>query len=197
MEQIRSVNCGDQYTTAATLEGIVESSGGYFVVENNQALVQLQYGALGSFQFQTGEAQVPLGNGILQTGTCGIRFRNAVAGSVAVVTAAIYENVEPALIVTAGGLSTPSTNPTLLTGIVDSAGTILGGTGFTVVHTGTGVYQINFDTPFSAPPVGLVTLRGLGFFQCVTTSPQMTVTMTNTSAAPTDMGFQFEAQAIQ
>ena len=39
-----------------------------------------------------------------------------------------------------------------VTGRVDTDGTILAGTGFTVSHGGTGTYTITFTTAFSNPP---------------------------------------------
>lgn len=46
---------------------------------------------------------------------------------------------------------------TIRTGRVAAAGTISGGTGFTVNKTGTGLYSITFSTPFSAVPIVIAT----------------------------------------
>ena len=152
MQQIKSVNCGNNYTPAATLSEIIASSGGYFAVSGNDALVELQYGPQGTTQW-TGEAQVPVGNGVLDPGTTGVRFRNATAGSVAVVTAALYEEAEPRLVITSPGTVSVSGSLSGVTGIVSAAGAILGGTGFTVAHPGLGQYVITFTTAFAAVPV--------------------------------------------
>lgn len=40
----------------------------------------------------------------------------------------------------------------VITGAVDAAGTIVRGTGFTVLRTSQGHYTVTFTTPFSAPP---------------------------------------------
>jgi len=50
-------------------------------------------------------------------------------------------------VLAAGGLATPST-PTMITGIVSSAGATLAGSGFTSTRTGTGTYQVTFTTAF-------------------------------------------------
>jgi hypothetical protein len=44
-----------------------------------------------------------------------------------------------------------------ITGILDPSATILGGTGFTAVHTGVGLYTVTFNTAFAANPVVVVT----------------------------------------
>ncbi len=151
MQQITQVSCGDQYTAAATLSEVFNSSGGYFSIAGNDAFVELQYGQLGQFN-TTNEAPVPVGNGILQAGTTGVRFRNLVAGSPAVVTAALYAEDEPALIITAGGLASPSST-TMVTGQVDGAsGNVLAGTGFTSVRTAPGSYTVTFTPALSAAP---------------------------------------------
>ena len=161
MQQIKSVNCGDNYTPAATLSEIIASSGGYFAVSGNDALVELQYGPQGTTQW-TGEAQVPVGNGVLDPGTTGVRFRNATAGQVAVVTAALYEEAEPRLVITSPGTVSVSGSLSGITGQASAVGGVIAGTGWSCVHTGAGVYTVTFTTPFAAAPDVLVSLGPSG-----------------------------------
>lgn len=63
----------------------------------------------------------------------------------------------------AGSLSasgTVTTGGSAITGWVRSDGVILGGTGFTVNHTGTGRYTVTYDTPFASTPLLLLTSDG-------------------------------------
>lgn len=107
MDILDSVSCGDDYTTAATIEDVFGSNGGYFVVNGNDVFIQLQYGIFGLSAW-TREVHVPVGNGILQRHTAGVRFRNYKAGAVAVISAALSEEVEPAIALTAGGQASVS-----------------------------------------------------------------------------------------
>lgn len=196
MQQITQVACGDQYTNATTLSEVFNSSGGYFTIQDNDAYVELQYGGLGQF-YWTNEAPVPVGNGILQAGTTGVRFRNLTPGLAATVTAALYAEAEPALIITAGGLATPSTGMTI-TGAVNSTGTVAWGSGFSVAHPSTGVYNVTFTTAFGATPTPVATggagNPGVSITNIATTG--MTVnTFNTTSGAASDAMFTFIVEA--
>lgn len=85
------------------------SNGGFFSVAANDV-----YASLGFLQAKglsitwTPEVHVGIGNGVLQRGTYGIRFRNYTPGAVAIVSAGLSEPAEPSLQLTAGGLSTPT-----------------------------------------------------------------------------------------
>lgn len=107
MRTLDSVACGDDYTLTAQILDVFNSNGGYFVVSGADAFMQLQYGGKGT-SFFTNEVHVPVGNGILQPLTQGIRFRNYTAGSTATVSAGLSENAEPNIILTAGGQATPT-----------------------------------------------------------------------------------------
>jgi hypothetical protein len=52
-----------------------------------------------------------------------------------------------------GGQVLPAANRRILAGRIGSTGTIVSGTGFTVNHTGTGIYVITFTVAFAAVPV--------------------------------------------
>lgn len=107
MDILDSVSCGNDYTDAATIQDVFGSNGGYFVVNGNDVFIQLQHGIFGISAW-TREVHVPVGNGILQRGTAGIRFRNYHSGQVAVISAALSEEVEPAIALTAGGQASGS-----------------------------------------------------------------------------------------
>jgi hypothetical protein len=89
-----------------TIDFCYQSNGGYFNVSGNAAFCQLQYGAYGSEEW-TDEFLVPIGNGELQAGTIGVRFRSATPGLPAAVSAGMSERDEPAVILSASGISTP------------------------------------------------------------------------------------------
>lgn len=108
MKILDSVSCGDDYTAAATIEDVYASPGGYFAVYNADCFVELQYGRHGQ-EWWTLEVRAPVGNGVLAPGTIGVRFRNAVAGSVATVSAALAAEAEPPLAIVAGGNSSSPT----------------------------------------------------------------------------------------
>lgn len=109
MLKLDNVAVGDDYTAAATLEDVYASTGGYFAVYNADCFVELQYGRHGQ-EWWTNEVRAPIGNGVLAPGTIGVRFRNAVAGSTATVSAALSAEAEPPLAIVAGG---NSQSPTL------------------------------------------------------------------------------------
>lgn len=104
MRKLTNVTCGDQYTDAATLADVIDSSGGYFNVSGNDVWMEVQYGIQGQTNF-TDEVHIPIGGGVLVKGTTGVRFRNFVAGSPAVVTAALSEKTEPPIQIAATGQS--------------------------------------------------------------------------------------------
>lgn len=203
MPSLAKVNCADDYSNAATIEGVSASNGGWFNVSGNDAFVELEYGPPGQRQWKT-EELVPVGtaggNGVIAPGTTGIRFRNAVAGSVAVVSAGIATHDEPPLTLQASGQAA-STKSSVITGIIPAAGTTpTAGTGFTYTHTnGTGIYVFTFTTAFVARPVILCTANeaALLFFQVSAISASgFTVTITNSVGATNDHAFNFTAQAV-
>lgn len=84
------------------------SNGGFAAVAGADVYVQLGYFSNGMLTW-TPQVRAGIGNIVLAAGTRGIRFRNAVAGSVATVSAALSEPAEPPMQLTAGGVATPST----------------------------------------------------------------------------------------
>lgn len=98
-------------------------------------------------------------------------------------------------------LAPPPNLSIVLVGIVTSAGAITAGTGFSVVHNGTGDYTVTFTAAFSAVPVVVVT--GIG-----TTQPAESVWMVSalagsvrilsftTAGSPVDDPFNFIAYQV-
>ena len=112
MRVLDGITCTDGYAEAATIAYVYDSGGGYFAVSSHDTYAQLQYGKHG-FEQWTPEVHVPVGSGILNPGTIGIRFRNYVAGSAAVVSAALSLPTEPTFAIGAGGIATPTPPPTV------------------------------------------------------------------------------------
>lgn len=84
----------------------------------------------------------------------------------------------------------------IIRGVVSSTGAILAGTGFTVSHTGTGLYTITFTTAFSAMPAVTVTPQsGLGrIATCTSVGAGSTgIDTRDTSGTATDNQFNFIA----
>lgn len=104
MRKLVNVACGDDYTDAASILGVIDSSGGYFNVSGADVFMKLQWGPSGQAK-QTDEVHVPVGGGVLAAKTSGVLFRNFVAGSVATVSAALAEKTEPAIQIAATGQS--------------------------------------------------------------------------------------------
>jgi hypothetical protein len=108
---INQATCGDGYTAAATISDVWNPGGGWFSVSTHAVLVSMQYPiqvGSGYGQSEWTDEQL-LGDGafgLLPPGATGIRFRNAVAGQNAVVTAAIAQGNEPALAISATGTLT-------------------------------------------------------------------------------------------
>lgn len=108
MQTLDQIVVGDDFNLqpnapgAATLQGVIDSAGGYFNVTGAAVYVRLQFGRAGQGVW-TKETRVPIGGGILAKGTSGIAFRNAVAGQAATVDAALAERSEPAVQIAATG----------------------------------------------------------------------------------------------
>lgn len=124
MPALNNIVCGDQYTDAATIQFAYNPRGGWFVVGDQAGVVvQLQYemgGAGGRGSEEWAFDQVDLGpgaNGSIPTNAIGIRFKNAVAGDNATVTAMIGTGDDPVL-------------------QIDSFGGVTGEGGPTTVHSG-------------------------------------------------------------
>lgn len=86
-----------------------------------------------------------------------------------------------------------------VTGIVNSGGTIIGGSRYTVSHTGTGAYTVSFGTAFPVPPavIPAVTWAEAGDWVAVGTVAAGSFTVkTGVTTNPQDLGFQFIAHGI-
>lgn len=104
MQIINNVTVGDQYTDPTTIKDVFNSNGGYFLIGNNDCFMQLQYNIQGQLSW-TKEIHVPTGSGQIFPGTAGIRFRNFVAGSAALLSAALSENKEPSISIGSSGVA--------------------------------------------------------------------------------------------
>lgn len=87
-----------------------------------------------------------------------------------------------------------------VTGRVAANGTKLAGTGFSVVHSGTGIYTVTFTTAFSAVPLILLAVNPtgdgnmIGFTSATTSS--FVVQIDDKSGTPVDHIFDFWAHEI-
>ncbi len=108
MQIIDSVVCGDDFTDAASIRNVYKSNGGYIAIGGQDVYAQLQYGVQGQ-EVWTPSVHLPVGNGTLDKGTLGIRFRNYKAGSAATVSAGLSGPKEPQITIGSGGVATPST----------------------------------------------------------------------------------------
>jgi hypothetical protein len=93
---LNNVTVPDDYSDACTITGIYGGRGGSYLIANASVFVQLQYGKLGE-DYWTDEYAVAPNAGAIEAGTIGIRFRNFVAGTVAVVGASITPPTQPGL----------------------------------------------------------------------------------------------------
>jgi hypothetical protein len=195
-----SVSCADTYGTANLGPAYQGSGGGYAAVSDNDAYMQISYGAQGQTRKLT-QMHVPVGTLAIPPLPSGafVQFRNYVVGSVAVVSGALAEAREPAIVLGAGGIS--NTTSSMVTGIIPAAGTTpTAGTGFTYTHTnGTGIYVFTFTTAFAAAPTIELTLgpaahANLIPAQVTVSSPQgFTVQIKTLAGAAADAAFMFVA----
>lgn len=163
-----SVNCTDAFPQDGSSGGaqiIAQngSNGGYASVSTHDVYVQLAYMPVDGAGRRTGQIEwtpavhVGPGNIILAAGTYGIRFRNYVAGQVAVVSAGLSEPQEPALQLTSAGVSAVVGNTSMITGRVDQTGAPQTGSGYTCTHLALGQYRVDFNTPFAGLPTVVAT----------------------------------------
>jgi hypothetical protein len=153
------VSAADNYSDAATIQGVWNPGGGWFSVASNSVFVSLQYpiskgSGYGQAEWTDDQLLGAGAFGFIPSGATGIKFRNAVAGSVAVVTATIAQGNEPALAISSlGSISVSGTAPTQTIITAPGAGTYntpaaciallvevigAGGAGGTAVATGAG-----------------------------------------------------------
>lgn len=101
---------------------------------------------------------------VIYTNVVGFDAKDLTSGTHATILATLTESdrdpVTPGGVQLTGTLSAGGQVGTggRLTGIVNANGTIAGGTGFTVAHAGTGLYNVTFTAAFAQIPVMLITL---------------------------------------
>jgi hypothetical protein len=100
---INVVQTSDEYDpSGATLEGVAESSGGFYNVQDADVFCEVEYGDRFE-QDWTDEVHIAAGTvGVLPQGVIGIRFRSYVADAPASVTAALFLRDQPAFQIGAG-----------------------------------------------------------------------------------------------
>lgn len=93
--------------------------------------------------------------GAVATGVNGVKFRSAVPGESAIITADMAFETDPEIYPGAPTTSVVVTPGGVITGQVNADGTIQAGSGFDVDHSGTGVYTITFHAAFGSNPTVL------------------------------------------
>ena len=152
---LNTVTVPNNYTDACSIQYVYGGKGGTFAITDADVFYQIQYGRLGA-EFWTDEAILQPGGGSIEPGAIGVRFRNAVSGVIATVSARISPPGQPGL--TQGFAAVAAS--TMITGVIPALGVApTAGTGFSYTHTnGTGVYVFTFSTAFSAAPLILTTI---------------------------------------
>jgi len=168
VDQISNVQTAADYTDALTL-GPSNYDAISVNVWNNSCISQtFELGPGGDYQTgQWGAESLEAANSTFQLGNCGgVRFKTNpdTPGSVARIVAYAWKSGDVQKL---GGIQlsgtisgTGAVMPTLgiMTGIVDCvAGTVIAGTGFTVVKNAAGDFTINYNTSFAATPATNVT----------------------------------------
>jgi hypothetical protein len=184
---------------------------GYLIVGNASAYVSIYKGdgrggaGWGPDFPITGSpnAYVPLLGGARQS-IFGVRARDAVAGTHALISGALFQAGEASVTPSAtfsgtiGGSGGYIPAASVITGIVSGAGVAVSGTGFTSVRVSPGVYTITLTTPQSSP-----LFQGTAFTAGVIVSGSaMSNTIINVSTVDwsggigtfVDSEFQFTAQ---
>lgn len=209
MRGLDNVAVADAYAAGATIQDLYSGRTLVFLVANASAYMQIQrptqQGA-GGGQWSS-EFLVNPSTGGFQ-GVIGVRFRNAVAGSVARVIAQIWEISDPQ---PTGGTPFPgvllSTGAVVasdvITGIIPAAGTTpTAGTGFTYTHTnGTGIYVFTLTTALAAAPVVLAMStdpahKGIMSAENVTAGGFTINSLENSFGTPADQAFNFTVTAV-
>lgn len=124
---IKAAVTSDAYTPACTAQDVYHANGGTFSVQGADALYELQYSLdeldQGS-ETWTDEGQVGPGTGHIDVGAIGIRFRSALPGTPATISAYINPPHRPGIIITSGGFGSATPNPAV-TGVVELSDTLL------------------------------------------------------------------------
>jgi hypothetical protein len=193
---------------------------GYLFVQNAGAYVSLktanaQGSATWGPEFATNTALVPLAGGTASLARpngpdriYGVRARSLAAGVPAVVYGGVFQEGEAAVlpsnqvggtITTSGTIVQPVTGINGLTGYVNTAGTVISGTGFTVTPIIAGVYQINIAPALSAAPVVVATPSNSGGGTAVdaqvglTSTASFQVALRDAAGSLVNCGFNFLA----
>lgn len=202
-DYINNVAAGDAYTAACTIGPDFDANFVVLTIANNPALLQFAVGVVGNWRWTDEREFFSIPQSFRVGNVVGVRVRNANAGSVARVLAVLAGGDDPdfqsgmpfaGILSATGGISVTGG----LTGIVNANGTIAAGSGFTVNHTGTGVYVITFTNPFTTTPVVLVTpIVAVGNAEAfVTAVSPNSVTIEIFGGAGVDEPFNFIAQPV-
>jgi hypothetical protein len=96
-----------------------------------------------------------------------------------------------------GSWSAPAAASTVIRGTVTAAGAVGLGTGFSVAHTGTGIYTVTFTVAFGATPIVVAMINGTPFLAFIATNGVTTGSVViqtwNAASAATDIPFAFIA----
>lgn len=101
--RLNAVQTSDGYDpNGATIQNVVDSSGGFYNIADADVFCEVQYGSRDALDW-TDEVRLAAGTtGSLPRGVEGIRFRSAVSGTPATVTAALFLKDQPAFNVGSG-----------------------------------------------------------------------------------------------
>ncbi len=181
---IPNTTIGDAYTHFDYQGDLVDGS---FSVANNPVDVVITVGLEGQIHelpvfYQPPATGIPL-LGLKDQPIRGIAFKNHVAGQTPSpqVWGSLFTAVEPRVgggqafagTVSSSGSVTPPPLPSsgVITGVVAANGAIVAGSGFSVVHAGTGIYDVTFANGLATAPVvnadGLENISGGGLFPTV------------------------------
>jgi hypothetical protein len=128
MPTITNIPTSDGYSTNAVLQDIWNApSGGWFSIFGNATIFQIQYGARGKSQWGLEQELGAGAYGSIPEAATGIRFRSAIPGNPAIISATITQANEPAISVSALGVITvPSLFGATQTVLVSPGGTFNG-----------------------------------------------------------------------
>ena len=144
--------CADQYTDALTMGPDFSARKAIIVVEANDVFMQFAQGDPGNWHWTDERDWRSIAQSLSVSNIIGIRFRNATAGQVAIVTCSLLGDSDPDF--ESGFPSSVKVTNSMITGIIPAAGQLAtAGTGFTYTHTDlSGIYVFSFKTAFAATP---------------------------------------------
>lgn len=210
----------DVYTQATTFppeQGAgTPFASGYIVIANNPATISVLRGtgqgsASWGADFSFTPTTLPLSAGLdpstgqIRDFIFGVRFKSAIAGSPAQVFGGLFQlgdvTLSPANQFTgtlgAGGTFIPP-GSNMIAGTVTAAGVVASGTGFSVIRTGLGTYQITLTTPIASPvPEGTSQVAGVIIGMTAASTTIITVSSVDWAGGAgtfVDAAFQFSVQ---